>query len=184
MLFDLFIKQPLLLTQALSAAFPFFVKVVNCLRVEGNKTGVTPQGRLGSSKVSFSREGGGGGRNPAPLETPLLHTRPSWSKLVPLANPHTSTRCHHPPEMPLRRAGKSPPARARDIRDTGLIPGLGRAPGGGNGNPLQYSRLENLLDRGAWWATVRRVAKSWTGLKQLNTHTRTHTPLSQRVVGH
>ena len=46
--------------------------------------------------------------------------------------------------------------------DMGLIPGSGRSPGGGYGNPLQYSRLENFKDRGAWWATVHGVAKSWT----------------------
>ena len=62
---------------------------------------------------------------------------------------------------------KSPPANARDIRDAGSIPGLGRSPGGGHGNPLQYSCLENPRDRGSWWATVHRVAKSWTQLKQL-----------------
>ena len=45
-------------------------------------------------------------------------------------------------------------ADAGDLRDVGLIPGLGRSPGGGNDNPLQYSCLENLVDRGAWWATV------------------------------
>ena len=65
---------------------------------------------------------------------------------------------------------KNPPASARDLRDTGLIPGLGRSPGGGHGNPLQYSFLENPMDKGAWWATVHRVAKSWTLLKWLNTH--------------
>jgi len=47
---------------------------------------------------------------------------------------------------------------AGDIRDTGLIPGLGSSPEGGHGNPLQYSCLENFMDRGAWWATVQRVA--------------------------
>ena len=57
---------------------------------------------------------------------------------------------------------KYPSANAGDIRDSGLIPGLGRSPGEGNGNPLQYSCLENLMDRGAWWATVHGVAKSWT----------------------
>ena len=46
--------------------------------------------------------------------------------------------------------------------DMGLIPGLGRSPGGGNGNPLQYFCLENLMDRGTWWVTVYKVAKSWT----------------------
>ena len=45
--------------------------------------------------------------------------------------------------------------------DVGLIPGLGRSPGGGNGNPLQYSGLENLMGRGTWRATVHGVAKSW-----------------------
>ena len=44
-----------------------------------------------------------------------------------------------------------------DTRDAGLIPGSGRSPGGGHGNPLQYSRLENLMDRGAWRATVHGV---------------------------
>ena len=48
--------------------------------------------------------------------------------------------------------------------DLGSIPGLERSPGEGNGNPLQYSCLENLMDRGAWWATVHGVAKSWTRL--------------------
>ena len=48
--------------------------------------------------------------------------------------------------------------------DTSLIPGLGRSPGGGNGNPLQYSCLKNPMDRGAWWATVQRVSKNWTRL--------------------
>ena len=48
--------------------------------------------------------------------------------------------------------------------DLGLIPGLGRSPGEGNGNPLQYSCLENATDRGAWWATVHEVSKSWTQL--------------------
>ena len=46
--------------------------------------------------------------------------------------------------------------------DPGFIPGSGRSPGAGQGNPLQYSCLENSIDRGAWWATVHGVAKSWT----------------------
>ena len=60
---------------------------------------------------------------------------------------------------------KNPPASAGDIRDLGPIPGLGRSPGGGNGNPLQYSCLENPMDRGAWRATVHGVTKSRTRLK-------------------
>ena len=54
-------------------------------------------------------------------------------------------------------------AKAGDIGDMGWIPGLGRSPGEGQGNPLQYSCLENPMDRGTWWATVHRVAaQSWT----------------------
>ena len=60
---------------------------------------------------------------------------------------------------------KNPPANAGGGRDAGSIPGSGRSPGGGNGNPLQYSCLENPIDGGAWWATVHRVAKTWTQLK-------------------
>ena len=55
---------------------------------------------------------------------------------------------------------KNLPANVGDVRDTRSIPGLGRTPGGGHGNPLQYSCLENSMDRGGWRATVYRVAKS------------------------
>ena len=55
---------------------------------------------------------------------------------------------------------KNLPANAGDIRDAGSIPGSGRFPGGGNGNPLQYSCLENPMDRGAWWVKVHKVTKS------------------------
>ena len=70
----------------------------------------------------------------------------------------------------------------------GLIPGSGRSPRGGHGNPLQYSCLENPMDRGAWQATVHRITKSQTQLKQLSarararTHTHTHTH-THRVSG-
>jgi len=60
---------------------------------------------------------------------------------------------------------KNLPANAGDIREAGSIPGSGRSPKGGHGNPLQYSCLETPMDRGAWWAAVQGVAKSWTGLK-------------------
>ena len=59
---------------------------------------------------------------------------------------------------------KNPPPSAGDIRDVGSIPGSGRSPGEGNGNPLRYSCLENPMDRGAWWATVHGVARSCTWL--------------------
>ena len=57
---------------------------------------------------------------------------------------------------------KNLPADAGDVRDMSSIPGLGRSPGRGHGNPLQYSWLENPMDRGTWRATVHRVAKSQT----------------------
>ena len=60
---------------------------------------------------------------------------------------------------------------AEDIRNVGLIPGLGRSPGGGHDNPLQYSSLENSMDRGAWRTMVQRVAQSQTQLKQPSMHT-------------
>ena len=59
---------------------------------------------------------------------------------------------------------KNPPASSGDTGDVGLIPGSGRPPGGGNGNPLQYSSLESPMDRGAWQAEVHGVAKSQTRL--------------------
>ena len=59
---------------------------------------------------------------------------------------------------------RNPPPNAGDAGDRGLIPGLGRSPEGGNGNPQQYSYLENPMNRGAWWATVHWVAKSPTQL--------------------
>ena len=65
---------------------------------------------------------------------------------------------------------KNPPANTGDMRDPGSIPGSGRSPGGGQGNPLQYSCLKNPMDREALWAMVLRVAKSQSQLKQLNTH--------------
>ena len=65
---------------------------------------------------------------------------------------------------------KNPPANTGDIRTTGSIPGLERSPAEGNGNPLQYSCLENPMDKRAWWSIVFRVARSQTRLKQQHTH--------------
>ena len=61
-------------------------------------------------------------------------------------------------------------ANAGDVREAGSIPEPGKSPGGGHGNPLQYSCLENSMDRGAWWATVPGVAKTRTRLKRLSMH--------------
>ena len=57
---------------------------------------------------------------------------------------------------------KNPPANAGDTANTGLLPGLGRSPGEGKGNPLQYSFVENPMDRGARRTTVHGIAKNWT----------------------
>ena len=64
--------------------------------------------------------------------------------------------------------------RDANARDPDSIPGLGRSPGEGNGNPLQYSCLENPRDGGAWWATVHGVAKSWTRQKQFSMYVYAH----------
>ena len=76
---------------------------------------------------------------------------------------------------------KNLPANAANVRGSGSIPGSGRSPGRGHENPLQYSYLENPVDRGAWWATVNRVARGWTGLKQLSMHADTHTLCMSRA---
>ena len=65
---------------------------------------------------------------------------------------------------------KNPPANEGAARDARLIPELGRSPGGGNGNPLQYSCVGNAIDRGAWQIIVYGVAKSWIQLKQMSMH--------------
>ena len=71
-----------------------------------------------------------------------------------------------------RRILEESACQYRDRRDSGSIPGLGRSPGGGNGNPIQYSCLENPMNRGGQWVITHGVAKSQT---QLSTHTYTHT---------
>ena len=60
------------------------------------------------------------------------------------------------------RGGSDGKESACNVGDPGFIPGSGRLPGKGHGNPLQYSCLENSIDRGAWWAAIHGVAKSWT----------------------
>ena len=87
-------------------------------------------------------------------------------------HPSRRHRCHSSCCSQGALVVKSPPASAADVRDTGSIPGSGRSRGGGHGNPLQYSCLENLMDRGAWRAAVHGVVKSRTRLKRpgMNTH--------------
>ena len=76
---------------------------------------------------------------------------------------------------------KNSPANAGDSRDAGLIPGSGRSLGVGKRNPLQYSCLENLMDRGVWRGTVHGVAKSWTQL-HVHTHTRRQIYIRQTLL--
>ena len=73
-----------------------------------------------------------------------------------------------------KKTKKNLPANAGDIRDMVSIPELGRSPGGGHGSPFQYSCLEHPMDRGVGQATVHRVTRSRTRLKQLSTHTCLH----------
>ena len=70
---------------------------------------------------------------------------------------------------PVAQTGKKITCNTGNL---GLIPGWGRPPGGGHGNPLQYSCLESPMDREAWWATVHRVTKSWTRLSDSAQHNR------------
>ena len=74
--------------------------------------------------------------------------------------------------LPWWLSSKEPSSSTGDAGVTGSVPGSGRCPGGEHGNPLQYFYWENLIDRGAWWATVHRVTKSQTRLKQQYTHDR------------
>ena len=67
--------------------------------------------------------------------------------------------------MEISFSGGSAVKESANAEDMGSIPGLGRSPGGGHGNPLRYPCLENPMDRGTWWATVHGVTKSWTQLK-------------------
>ena len=100
---------------------------------------------------------------------------------------HTVIKCYKGLFIPLHEGFpvgtmlKNLPAKAGDVRDVGSIPGLGRSPGEGHGNPLQCSCLEKPMDWGPWRAAAHRVAKRWTWLKRLSTctharaHTHTHT---------
>ena len=72
--------------------------------------------------------------------------------------------------LPGGTRGKEPSASTGDIGDTDFIPGSGRSPGEGHGNPLQFSCLENSMHREAWQATVQKVAKNQTRLKRRSTH--------------
>ena len=94
----------------------------------------------------------------ATREAPQTHTYHTYINThIHTYTVHTHTHTHFPDGSVV----KNPPASGRDV---GSIPELGRSPGLGNGNLLQYSCLENPMERGAWWATVHGVAESWTQL--------------------
>ena len=89
-------------------------------------------------------------------------------------------KCFLPASAHVALVVKNPPANAGDIKDAGLIPGLARFPGGGHGNPLQWSYLGNPMDRGTWRATVLRVFKGQTLLKRLSMqHVPANKPLNR-----
>ena len=92
----------------------------------------------------------------------------AFRRSMALLKPWFFTSCLQHQDFPGGSDGK---ASAYNAGDQGSIPGWGRSPGEGNGKPLQYSCLWNLIDRGAWWATVCGVAKSGTRLRWLNMHT-------------
>ena len=118
-------------------------------------------------------------RQPTDMHTtwPPFQQTPWYLFCAKLLAPHFAKPATVWTLLPMEQAShvalvvKNPSANAGDIRDRGSTPGLGRYPGGGNGNPLQYSCLKNPMDRRVWWATVHRVAKSWTWLKWLSAHT-------------
>ena len=128
-------------------------------------------------KIPWTEEPGG-------LQSMESQSRTQWSDLahmhlhiyVYLYKLWTWLQCSN--GLPRWLRGQEPTCNAGDTGDPVSIPGLGRSPRGGNGNPLQYSCLENPMDREAWRATVCEVPKSWTGLKdgaRVCAHADTHT---------
>ena len=85
-------------------------------------------------------------------------------------------------ELPDDSSGKEFAYNSGDAGDVGSIPGLGRSSGGGNGNPFQYSCLENPMDGGAWGATVHRVTKSWTQLSDFTFTMENSIEVSQKII--
>ena len=85
-----------------------------------------------------------------------------WRKVCFVEAEQLFGLCHCCSGFQVALVVKNPSANAGDVRDVGSISWLGRSPGGERGNPLQYSCLENPMDRGAWWVTIHEVAKIWT----------------------
>ena len=125
-----------------------------------------------------------GGLNGNPLQYSCLENtmdRGPWHSVVHEASKswtgpsdfhkHTYTDFQYFSGLPCCLSGKEPACNTRAAGNAGLTHGLGGSLGRGQGNPLQYSCLENTMDKGAWWATVHSVAKSWTLMKWLSMHT-------------
>ena len=98
-----------------------------------------------------------------------LSIYPSYSHSLSIYPSYSHSLSIYPPASQAVLVVKNPPTNTRKVRDTGLIPGSGRSPGEGHGNPVQYSFLENPMDRGAWRAMVSRAIKSRARLKRLST---------------
>ena len=107
---------------------------------------------------------------PGGLPSMGLHrVRHNWSNLAAAAAAILTQEAGRPfGTASQKRAMSDGKASAYNSGDLGSIPGLARSPGEGNGNPLQYSCLENPMDRGAWWATVHGVTKNGTGLSDFS----------------
>ena len=106
---------------------------------------------------------------PTPGDLPDPGVEHTSSVSPALQGDSLSTKPSEKPKMAL--VVKNTPASAGDLRVTGSVHRWGRSPGEGHGNPLQYSWLENSIDRGDWWATVHSIIKSQTWPKRLSMHT-------------
>ena len=109
----------------------------------------------------------GSGRSDFPHS--LTHSSSIWFFMLVLCE-FLVTMCRLIRASQAALAVKNPPANEGDLRDSGSIPVSGRCPGVGHGNPLKYSCLENPMDRGACWAIVHSITKSWTCQEQLSTY--------------
>ena len=115
---------------------------------------------------------GGGNGNPlwcSCLENPMDRGA-WWAAVYGVAQSRTRLKRHSSSSssFPGSLVVKNLPANSGEIRDRGSIPGPGRSPGAGHGNPPQYSCLENPMDTGSWQATIQKVTKSWTWQKRLS----------------
>ena len=146
-------------------------------RLKQQKCMVSQFWRLGNQSQGVCRVGffwGYGGKDstrplfsvcPRPSSPCISPNCPSFTHVcfcVPISSFYKDIR-----GFPGGTSGKEFACQCRRHRDVSLIPGFGRSPGGGHGNPFQYSCLENPMDKGAWQAKVHRDAKIWTQLKRL-----------------